>query len=89
MADLIGFIATAFTTVAFIPQLLRAWQTKKTEDLSLLTLVILAIGLVLWLVYGLLANLKPIIFANTFTLVLVSATIVLKLRYDFSGRKTS
>jgi MtN3 and saliva related transmembrane protein len=33
--DLIGWLATTFTTVAFAPQVWRAWKTRSARDLSL------------------------------------------------------
>jgi uncharacterized protein with PQ loop repeat len=49
-----GGAAAAFcTTVSYVPQLRKCWQTGQTGDLSLRMLLLLATGLALWLVYGL------------------------------------
>ena len=42
--------------------------------------VILNTGIVLWLIYGLILESRPLIFANTVTLVLTGTILVLKLR---------
>ncbi|MCR4369425.1 MAG: SemiSWEET transporter [archaeon] len=84
MADfavLLGLAAGALTTLCNVPQLLRSWKTKSTHDISLVWLVMLASGVLLWLVYGLLIDSLPVILANTFTFVLVAGIIVLKLSY--------
>ena len=32
--DIIGFLAGAFTTIALVPQAVKAWKTKHTKDVS-------------------------------------------------------
>ncbi|MFZ3076909.1 MAG: SemiSWEET transporter [Candidatus Aenigmatarchaeota archaeon] len=78
---LIGMLAAAATTVAFLPQVVRSWRTKKTEDISLLMYLTMVTGGGLWLSYGLLINDMPLIFANIITLSLTISTLFLKLKY--------
>ncbi|NQS99192.1 MAG: SemiSWEET transporter [candidate division Zixibacteria bacterium] len=77
----IGLIAGAFTASGFLPQLIKAWKTKSTKDVSGPMLAIFAIGIALWLVYGILIKAPPIIIANALTLTFVTGVIVLKLKY--------
>jgi len=77
----LGFIAAILTTLCWLPQALRTIQTKDTRGLSLVTQGALASGVGLWLVYGLWVGDLPLIFSNAVTLVLVSAILVMKLRY--------
>lgn len=78
---LIGMLAAAATTVAFLPQVIRSWRTKKTEDISLLMYLTMVTGGGLWLLYGLLINDMPLIVANIITLSLTISTLFLKLKY--------
>lgn len=78
---IIGSLAATLTTVAFLPQVIKAHETKHTKDLSLIMYVLLAIGLVLWTVYGLFLMSLPIILANTVTLVLCFYLLYLKVKY--------
>ena len=48
MIDLLGFTAAFFTTAAFVPQALKVYKTKKTEDLSLGLFSMLTFGVFLW-----------------------------------------
>ena len=80
-AELIGYAAAVITTASFLPQLARAWKTRKTKDVSLLMLIALSSGIILWLIYGIMIGKMPIIAANTVTLVLVGAVLALKIRY--------
>ena len=79
--DYIGFLAALLTTVAFVPQLVKAWKSKETKDLSLGMLCLFNFGIVSWLVYGIAITSWPIILANSVTLVLALWILGLKLKY--------
>jgi MtN3 and saliva related transmembrane protein len=78
---LIGLAAATLTTVAFIPQVVRAWRTRSTHDISLPMFLVLALGITLWLIYGAMIRDLPLIAANLVTLVLVLMILFFKLRY--------
>ena len=80
-ADLIGSLASTLTTVAFVPQVWRAWKTRSARDLSLPMYLIFTTGVVLWFVYGLLLGAVPIIVGNAVTLVLAGAVLAMKLKF--------
>jgi MtN3 and saliva related transmembrane protein len=77
----IGTAAAVLTTISFLPQVIKAHRTRHTGDLSLVMLVLLAAGIALWLVYGIMLGEAPMMGANSVTLVLVSYLLVLKIRY--------
>lgn len=78
---LLGTAAGTLTTLAFLPQVIKAWRTRSTHDISLGMFLLFSTGLVLWLMYGALIGSWPIIIANTVTLVLALVIVVLKLRH--------
>ncbi len=78
--DALGFFAGTLTTIAFLPQVIRAWRTGKTDDLSMAMLVIFSAGVGVWLIYGLLLKSPPLIVANGVTLFLVLIILGIKLR---------
>ena len=78
---LIGSVAAALTTVAFVPQVIRVWRLKDARDISLPTFLIFSVGLVAWLVYGIYIASVPVIVANVLTLILSLTIVTLKLRY--------
>ena len=45
----IGLIAAACTTFAYVPHAVKTIKTKDTKSLSLIMCVIMTIGIVLWL----------------------------------------
>ena len=79
---LLGLVAAALTTTAFLPQLLKTWRTKSAKDVSLWMLITFSIGVFLWLIYGLYIQSLPVIIANAVTLVLSSINLILKIRYE-------
>ncbi|MEE8483939.1 MAG: SemiSWEET transporter [Nitrospinota bacterium] len=78
---LIGYIAGALTTFAFLPQVIKTWRMRETKDISLLMLLVLITGILLWLIYGFLLGDLPLIAANSATLILVVILLFFKLKY--------
>ena len=78
---MLGFVAGVLTTLSFVPQVYKAWSTKRCDDLSWGMLLTFASGVALWLIYGLLLWALPIVLANAITLTLIVAILVLKSRY--------
>ncbi len=81
VATYIGLLAGALTTVSLIPQLIKCWRTRSTRDVSLWTYMILSLGVLLWLAYGLMISDLPLIVANAVTILIAGSIIALKLRY--------
>ena len=77
----LGLVAGTLTTVASFPQVVRAWKTKSTKDLSLPMLLSFTTGVMCWFVYGIWINSLPIALANGVTLLLAGANLALKLKY--------
>ena len=81
MVDAIGFAAATLTTLSFVPQLVKTWQTRSAGDLSLGMLLAFLAGIVLWIVFGVATHAAPVIVANVATLVLASCQVGLTIRY--------
>ncbi|WP_240793823.1 SemiSWEET family sugar transporter [Antarcticibacterium arcticum] len=79
--DVLGLVAGICTTAAVIPQIKKAWQTKKVEDVSPGMFIILIIGVFLWVVYGFTQKDMPIIATNGVSLGLNGFMLYLMLRY--------
>ncbi len=81
IVNLVGAAAATLTTLCWLPQAFKIIRTQDTTAISLLTYSAFAVGLVLWLSYGIMLGSWPIIGSNTVTLVPVLVIILLKLRY--------
>lgn len=77
----IGFIAAILTTVSFLPQVIQVWKTKSTKDISLGMFSIFSLGVLLWLIYGILIQDWIVFMANLITLILASIILNFKLKY--------
>jgi len=78
----LGLTAATLTTCSFVPQLTRIWRTKSAHDLSYGMFSAFSLGILLWLIYGVLRDDLPIIVANGTTLVLSVTILLLKISYD-------
>ena len=79
--DWLGSIAATLTTTSFIPQVWQVWRTRHTKDISLGMYAIFTAGVVMWLFYGILLGSWPIIIANSITVCLAGAVLLMKLRF--------
>lgn len=84
---IIGITAGIICAVSFIPQVVKIFRTKNADDLSVITFSAFALGIFLWLVYGLMVNDLPVIFANLVTLSLVVVLLALKIKYAKSAKR--
>ncbi len=78
---ILGYVAGALTTIAFLPQVIQTWKTKSTKDISLVMFVTFCTGVFLWLIYGFLIGSYPVIIANIATLLLAMIILSLKIKY--------
>ena len=78
---IVGLLAATLTTTAFLPQMIKTWQTKSAKDVSYTMLITFITGVFLWLIYGIMAQDIPVILANAFTLVFNLAILYLKNKY--------
>jgi MtN3 and saliva related transmembrane protein len=81
ITTVIGLVAAFCTTVAFVPQVVRTWKSRSTEDISLGMFGFYSTGIFAWLVYGLMIGDIPLIASNGVTFVLSLIMLGFKLRY--------
>jgi MtN3 and saliva related transmembrane protein len=79
--DLLGLLAGTLTTAAFVPQVVQAWRSHSTRDISAAMFIVFSLGVALWLWYGAVLGSWPIVLANIVTLGLSLAILYLKFRY--------
>lgn len=79
--DLIGAVAAVLTTVCWLPQSIRIIRHRDTAAISLVTNVMLLVGIVLWTVYGVMIGSLPVVLANTVSGLLIATIVVMKLRF--------
>ena len=81
----LGLLAGAITTLAAIPQVVKTFKSKHVRDISIWQPILLNIGMLLWLIYGLALKDIPLICANSVSILCYSALITMKIIYRENG----
>jgi len=82
--EILGLIAGAITSIGYLPQIYRGYKTKKLYDVSYFMPVILALGMSLWLIYGIILSALAVIVANIFGIACSILLIIMKKKYTKS-----
>jgi MtN3 and saliva related transmembrane protein len=78
--DIIGVLAVVFTSVAFLPQAIKVFITKKTKDLSFVMLTVFFVGQIGWFIYGNLNGTLPVILSSSIQGLLTLYILIEKIR---------
>ncbi len=78
VAELIGYAAAFCGTVSLIPQIIKLWKERSAKAISAIMYLIYTLGVVLWLIYGIMINSIPLIIAEIITLILSIAILIMK-----------
>ena len=78
---MVGTLGGIVSSVTFLPQVIKVWKTKSAKDLSMGTLMFLILNVSLWLVYGVLTKLMPIMLTNGIVLSMVLVLVYFKLTF--------
>ena len=81
MVSQLGYVAGAITVASFLPQVVRAWRTRQTRDLSLASLTLLITAGMLWIAYGALSRDWPVVATNGGMVALLMLLAGAKIRY--------
>jgi MtN3 and saliva related transmembrane protein len=79
--SILGMAAATSSTVSYLPQVIRTWRTRSTNDISLGMFSLMVWATNLWLLYGIAAADGAIIISNSLCLVLSGTILYFKLRY--------
>lgn len=77
----LGLLAGTLTSIAAVPQVVKTVRTRHARDISIWQPLLLAIGVALWLAYGIVLRDQPLILSNIIPLVCNAWLVVLKMRW--------
>jgi MtN3 and saliva related transmembrane protein len=77
----LGYFAGTLTVCSFLPQVVRAWRTRRTTDLSLATFALLITAGSLWMLYGAVNGDWPVVITNAGMVTLNGVLAAAKFRY--------
>jgi MtN3 and saliva related transmembrane protein len=66
---ILGIFAGLLTSCSFIPQAYKVIKTKRTQDISIPMYSLCTVGVVIWIIYGLMINDFAIMLTNIVTFV--------------------
>ncbi len=75
LTELFGWLASIFTTIIFLPQLIKAFSTKMTADISMWMLVLSVIGNGFWFAHASLSENTPLLVC-AFLIILISIILI-------------
>lgn len=81
LVEYIGYFGSFLTSITFIPQVYKSWQSKSVGDLSIWMILIVVTSTLVWLVYGFAINSGPVISANLVVLFLTLVLLYFKLSF--------
>lgn len=79
--QIIGYSGALISSISFLPQVIKLWKTKSGKDLSMVTLSFLTLNALLWAVYGMMKDAKPLWITNFLMLIMLIVMIFLKIKY--------
>ena len=79
--DWVGLSAAVLTTACWVPQAVKTIRSRDTRSISLVTQLLLNLGILCWLAYGLYLHDVPLIAANAVTFLFVSTILAMKIRF--------
>jgi len=81
MVDAIGATGAALTTLCWVPQAIKIIRERDTRAISLPGTMLCVIGVLFWLVYGLVLVDGPLIGSSIATFAMTATILVLKIRH--------
>jgi MtN3 and saliva related transmembrane protein len=79
--EYLGLVAGLLTTFALVPQIIRVYKLKSAREISLLYNSLMLIGVIIWLIYGIVQGLVSLIIWNIIGSILNSWLLFVKVRY--------
>ena len=79
--NFIGYTAGVTNAIAMIPQIIKLIKTKKSNDISILTFIMLFITSILWIVFGIIISSISIIVSSSIGFCLTLTISILTFIY--------
>lgn len=78
--QVLGWLAALFCTIILVPQIIKAFKTKHTTDLSMLMLIFSAIGNAFWGAHAAITENVPLIVGAS--LIMLMSFILIVYKYN-------
>ncbi|WAA10130.1 SemiSWEET transporter [Fervidibacillus albus] len=78
----IGYIASIFTTLSFLPQAAKTIKERNTEGISLIMYAMFTLGVFMWSIYGLYKHDIAILVGNSITFLFAIIILSVKIKNE-------
>jgi len=84
--ETVGFLASLLSVLNQFPQAIKVFRSKDTHSISLIMYCIVVVCITLWLVYGILLEDGPLIWANALSLIPIVYIFIMKVTNTIKGK---
>jgi len=77
--ELFGWIASVLTTLIFVPQIVKALESRLTNDISMLMIMLAILGNSAWLIHASLTGNMPLIVCAS--LIILMSVFLMGFKY--------
>ena len=78
----LGIAAGVLILSGWVDQIYKGYKSKSLKDISMLLLIFISAGVILWLIYGVIVEDVFIIGTNIAAIILLSIVLTMKKKYD-------
>jgi len=82
LLTILGIAAGVLILSGWIDQIYKGYKSKSLKDISMLLLIFISAGVILWLIYGVIVGDVFIIGTNIAAIILMSIVLTMKKKYD-------
>jgi MtN3 and saliva related transmembrane protein len=84
-ADIVASIAAFFTMIGYLPQAIKTIKTRDTKGISFWMYFCSIIGVIFWLIFGIMIANVPMIFKNIAVIILGGVVLWIKILNIFKN----
>ena len=78
--SVLGTVGTILSTVSLMPQVIRTWRTRSTDDISAAWLLVALVAMAVWIAYGSLIDAPAVILVNVLSVFQCGSILFIKLQ---------
>ena len=82
LLTILGVAAGVLILSGWIDQIYKGYKSKSLKDVSMILLIFISMGVILWLIYGIIVSDVFIIGTNIAAIVLMLIVLTMKRKYD-------
>jgi MtN3 and saliva related transmembrane protein len=87
--EMLGFVANILSNVAFLPQIIKSYRTKRVEDISITMFLVLFTTQLCWIGYAIPIGATNLWTSSVIEIVLLLPIFAMWMLYKKPSRQTS